>query len=84
MTANSLINEETKRCEEWDTELHNLFSTLKEKYDKLISKQLVGLYSIVYINTKLKDEVKDLNIETITRGLLGIGGNKGAISIRFK
>jgi hypothetical protein len=87
MTANSLINEETKKLDIWDKEFIELFSTnnkSKKKYYKLISKQLVGLYIIIFINSSLKDDLKELEFDTVTRGILGVGGNKGAISIRFK
>jgi hypothetical protein len=38
----------------------------------------------IFVNSKYKENIKDLYVDTITRGLLGIGGNKGGISIRFK
>ncbi|KAL3648818.1 hypothetical protein CASFOL_005221 [Castilleja foliolosa] len=51
------------------------------RYCLVASKQMVGLFLMVWIKSDLRDAVRNLNVSCVGRGLMGYLGNKGAISI---
>eukprot|EP00038_Savillea_parva_P030608 m.78922 g.78922 ORF g.78922 m.78922 type:complete len:749 (+) comp9257_c0_seq2:202-2448(+) len=53
-------------------------------YAKLLSKQLVGILLMIYIKTDLLPHVEGLVSASEGTGILGMMGNKGGVSIRFK
>ncbi|XP_078442444.1 type I inositol polyphosphate 5-phosphatase 4-like [Wolffia australiana] len=48
------------------------------------SKQMVGVFLTVWVRRELREEVKDLRVSCVSRGLMGYLGNKGAISISLR
>lgn len=60
--------------------------TLKQQYTLLCSRHLVGLSLCIYVKRELyKDQhINDVQAETVGVGIMGVGGNKGAVGIRFK
>jgi len=57
--------------------------TLKQQYILVESKHLVGLSLCVYVRRALFPEVAEVSAETVGVGIMGVGGNKGAVGIRF-
>jgi hypothetical protein len=57
--------------------------TLRQQYIQVASKHLVGLSLCVYVKRALFAEVSDIATETVGVGIMGVGGNKGAVGIRF-
>ncbi|KAL3626076.1 Type I inositol polyphosphate 5-phosphatase 4 [Castilleja foliolosa] len=51
------------------------------RYCLVASKQMVGLFLMVWMKSDLRDAVRNLNVSCVGRGLMGYLGNKGAISI---
>ncbi|KAL8192074.1 hypothetical protein R6Q57_028195 [Mikania cordata] len=45
------------------------------------SKQMVGIYLTIWIKSDLRDDVRNLKVSCVGRGLMGYLGNKGAISV---
>jgi hypothetical protein len=95
MTTNSFIFEETESLEKWTEYFDEAFfdKNRQSKYQlvrfinkkpKLFKKQLVGMGLIIYIKSSIKKNVKELICDTVPTGLLGIGGNKGAIGVHLK
>lgn len=58
--------------------------TLKQRYVQIAAKSLVGLALLVYIKRKWQPYVSSVEVEKIGVGVLGVGGNKGAVAIRFQ
>lgn len=60
--------------------------TLKQQYTQVCSRHLVGLSLCIYVKRALyKDQhINDVQHETVGVGIMGVGGNKGAVAIRFK
>ncbi|KAG9133130.1 hypothetical protein Leryth_026348 [Lithospermum erythrorhizon] len=50
-------------------------------YCLVASKQKVGLFLTVWIRSDLRDDVRNLKVSCVGRGLMGYLGNKGSISI---
>ncbi|CAA6662774.1 unnamed protein product [Spirodela intermedia] len=44
-------------------------------------KQMVGIFLTVWVRTEMKDDVRNLRVSCVGRGLMGRLGNKGSISI---
>ncbi|XP_078437449.1 type I inositol polyphosphate 5-phosphatase 4-like isoform X2 [Wolffia australiana] len=51
------------------------------RYSLVARKQMVGIFLTVWVRTELKDEVRDLRVSCVGRGLMGYLRNKGSISI---
>ncbi|KZT26139.1 DNase I-like protein [Neolentinus lepideus HHB14362 ss-1] len=78
-----LYSSKTTREEAWCTAI---LAGLGEKgvlYEKLASKQLVGMLLMVFVKARLKEHFRDIKVCAVGAGLLGIMGNKGGAAIRL-
>ncbi|OBZ76964.1 Inositol polyphosphate 5-phosphatase OCRL-1 [Grifola frondosa] len=63
------------------------FAGLGEKavmYEKLVSKQLVGMLLVVIAKKRLKSCFNDIKSASVGAGIMGIMGNKGATALRLQ
>ena len=83
LTAGALIAVETAKGKVWE---QTILKTLNEigHYVLLMSKQLVGMLLVVAIREDQLKFVKHARDTAVPVGLLGVMGNKGAVSIRFQ
>ncbi|XP_042487002.1 type IV inositol polyphosphate 5-phosphatase 7-like isoform X2 [Macadamia integrifolia] len=51
------------------------------RYCLVASKQMVGIFLTVWVRSDLRDDVKNMKVSCVGRGLMGYLGNKGSISI---
>ncbi|CAN6439705.1 unnamed protein product [Victoria cruziana] len=56
-------------------------STGHSRYCLVASKQMVGIFLTVWVRSEIRDDVKNLKVSCVGRGLMGYLGNKGSISI---
>jgi phosphatidylinositol-bisphosphatase len=82
MSATAMLKEETDQGLAWDALLMNTFDP--KKYEKVFSRQLVGIYNCVFVKRQHLDYLTDLKVDSVSVGVMGLIGNKGAISIRFQ
>ncbi|PCH36777.1 DNase I-like protein [Wolfiporia cocos MD-104 SS10] len=64
-----------------------LFASLGEKailYEKLVSKQLVGMLLIVIVRKSLSPCFGRLQSGSVGAGIMGVMGNKGAVALRVE
>ncbi|CAN1270980.1 Type I inositol polyphosphate 5-phosphatase 4 [Linum perenne] len=52
-----------------------------KRYCLVASKQMVGIFLTVWVRRSLRDDVKNMKVSCVGRGLMGYLGNKGSISI---
>ena len=64
----------------WEDKIERL---LKQRYVQVANKSLVGLALLVYVKRSLAEFVSDVVIERIGVGIMGVGGNKGAVAVRM-
>ena len=64
----------------WEDKIERL---LKQRYVQVANKSLVGLALLVYVKRSLAEYVSDVCIEKIGVGIMGVGGNKGAVAVRM-
>ncbi|KAF8392344.1 hypothetical protein HHK36_022686 [Tetracentron sinense] len=51
------------------------------RYCLVASKQMVGIFLTVWVRSDLRDNIKNMKVSCVGRGLMGYLGNKGSISI---
>ncbi|KAK8688498.1 hypothetical protein V6N13_087262 [Hibiscus sabdariffa] len=51
------------------------------RYCLVASKQMVGIFLTVWVKSDLRDDVRNMKVSCVGRGLMGYLGNKGSISI---
>lgn len=56
----------------------------KGEYTKLVSKQLVGMLLVIFVHSKHVGHISDVATASEGTGIMGLMGNKGGVSIRFK
>ncbi|XP_009781035.1 type I inositol polyphosphate 5-phosphatase 4 isoform X1 [Nicotiana sylvestris] len=54
---------------------------LQSRYCLVASKQMVGIFLTIWIRSELRDDVLNLKVSCVGRGLMGYLGNKGSISV---
>lgn len=54
------------------------------KYTKLISKQLVGMFLVIFIKSSHANDVAEISTDSAGVGIMGMMGNKGAVAIRMR
>ncbi|XP_058211151.1 type I inositol polyphosphate 5-phosphatase 4 [Rhododendron vialii] len=53
----------------------------QSRYCLVASKQMVGIFLTVWVKRDLRDDVRNMKVSCVGRGLMGYLGNKGSISI---
>ncbi|GAB2294785.1 Type IV inositol polyphosphate 5-phosphatase 7 [Dionaea muscipula] len=53
----------------------------QSKYCLVVTKQMVGIFLMVWVRKDLKDHVRNVKVSCVGRGLMGYLGNKGSISV---
>ncbi|CAD6212624.1 unnamed protein product [Miscanthus lutarioriparius] len=51
------------------------------RYCLVASKQMVGLFVMIWARKEMKNDIRNLKVSCVGRGLMGYLGNKGSISI---
>ncbi|CAD6202153.1 unnamed protein product [Miscanthus lutarioriparius] len=51
------------------------------RYCLVASKQMVGLFLMIWARKDIRDDIRNLKVSCVGRGLMGYLGNKGSISI---
>ncbi|KAI0357724.1 DNase I-like protein [Trametes cingulata] len=63
-----------------------VFAGLGEKailYEKLVSKQLVGMLLVLIVKKRLRTSFSEIKTTSVGAGIMGIMGNKGATAVRL-
>ncbi|KAM5546090.1 hypothetical protein V8D89_000216 [Ganoderma adspersum] len=79
-----LYSTKTAREDAWCTAI---FAGLGEKavlYEKLVSKQLVGMLLVLIVKKRLRPNFSDVRTTSVGAGIMGIMGNKGGTAIRLQ
>ncbi|KAI0498509.1 hypothetical protein KFK09_019397 [Dendrobium nobile] len=51
------------------------------RYCLVVNKQMVGIFLTVWVRCEIRDDVKNMKVSHVGRGLMGYLGNKGSISV---
>jgi len=80
LNASNLLVDHTA-SKPWEATIER---TLEQKYQLVASKHLVGLSLSVYAKRTIFGYVSDIQEDKVGVGIMGVGGNKGAVAIRFR
>ncbi|KAF9552113.1 DNase I-like protein [Agrocybe pediades] len=78
-----LYSTRTTREDAWTLAVFAALGEKAVKYEKLVSKQLVGMLLIVMVKKSLKSCFGDVRTTAIGAGILGVMGNKGGTAVRL-
>jgi phosphatidylinositol-bisphosphatase len=86
-TVNVLFdgNKSVERSEYWRLRVFEALahSRVDESYTLLHEGHMVGIVNFIFCKTELLSNFTDVRVATAPVGVLGVMGNKGAVSIRF-
>ncbi|KAL3497702.1 hypothetical protein ACH5RR_040434 [Cinchona calisaya] len=54
---------------------------LHQRYVRIVSKQMVGIYVSVWVRRRLRRHINNLKVSPVGVGLMGYMGNKGSVSV---
>jgi hypothetical protein len=57
--------------------------SLKIRYCLVASKQMVGIFLMVWVRSDIREHVKNLKVSCVGRGLMGYLGNKVSFATFF-
>ncbi|KAJ3082671.1 hypothetical protein HDU99_001986 [Rhizoclosmatium hyalinum] len=77
-----LISDDTKQ-QHWTRLMERYLEKLGDKFYKVASKQLIGLFIVVYAKESFRSDISEVTVESVGTGLMGMG-NKGGVSCRFR
>jgi hypothetical protein len=70
MSANAMVRQETSNGDLWEKAVDKELQRAKSKYRRLISRQLVGLFLMVYVKTQYEKLINDFRHEAIGVGAM--------------
>ncbi|KAF8655019.1 hypothetical protein AX16_003289 [Volvariella volvacea WC 439] len=79
-----LITTSTFREDAWTTAIFAALGEKAIKYEKLASKQLVGMLITIIVRKSMKSNFKEVKSTSAGAGILGLMGNKGGAAIRLE
>ena len=85
LNATQIVSSDPEKRQLWEYVFLELLEEFhgRHKFVTLVSNQLVGTSLMIFINSDLVDEIKNVEISSIKTGLGGIAGNKGSVAVRF-
>eukprot|EP01018_Ginkgo_biloba_P013710 Gb_30199 [translate_table: standard] len=57
------------------------WSSSRQRYRRVASKQMVGIYISIWVKSELRRHIHDLNVSCVGCGIMGCLGNKGSVSV---
>lgn len=73
-----------KRSLFWQEEIEKSLQSTRKMFNLVASKSLVGLLLCVYAQESLLNNIQDIRVTSAAVGIMGMLGNKGGVSIRFR
>ncbi|KAJ2885193.1 hypothetical protein H4R27_001564 [Coemansia aciculifera] len=68
---------------EWTDAIEGCMGSTQHAYRKLASKQLIGMFIMVYARIDVVELVSDVQATSVGCGIMGMVGNKGAVAVRI-
>ncbi|KAI0240548.1 hypothetical protein L0F63_007435 [Massospora cicadina] len=84
LSAEAYLLNDSLREEEWCAAVIQGLGSWAGHYTKLISKQLVGMFLVIFVKVCHVGDVSDLATDSAGVGIMGMMGNKGAVAIRMR
>ncbi|KAI9503124.1 Endonuclease/exonuclease/phosphatase [Coemansia spiralis] len=68
---------------EWTEAIEKCMGDTRYSFCKLASKQLIGMFIMVYARLDVAELVSGIQTASVGCGIMGMVGNKGAVGVRF-
>ena len=83
MALGAFWYEETQQGILWEEMISKALSNTKSEYIKIASRQLVGIFTAVYVKKEHAPYVRNVIVLSEGTGFMGVLGNKGGVGISF-
>jgi hypothetical protein len=86
LNATQIWNSDTQNCRAWEMAIQNRLNTMRKgkRVVLLRSSQLVGIFICIFVVEDQIAQYRGVDAQTVSVGLQGLTGNKGAAAIRFQ
>lgn len=84
LSAEALLIKDEVREEEWTASIEQSLGAAGKDYRKFASKQLVGILILMFAKADALSHIGHVATTSAGCGILGMMGNKGAVSIKFR
>ena len=84
LSAEAFLLNDSPREEYWSNAIKQNLGWSSEYFEKLQSKQLVGILMIVFVKKDLLRHVAGVSSDSAGCGIMGMMGNKGGVAVRFR
>lgn len=82
--AEAFVYNDTVKDGAWTAAIEQCLLNHKTTYKKTASKQLIGMFIMVYARQDVVQHVAGIQDASVGCGIMGMVGNKGAVAVRFK
>ncbi|KAJ1727258.1 hypothetical protein LPJ61_004672 [Coemansia biformis] len=81
--AEAFVYNNAAKDMEWTEAIEKSMGASGERLVKIASKQLIGMFIMVYVRKDVEQHVSGVQMTSIGCGIMGMVGNKGAVAVRM-
>ncbi|KAJ2788210.1 hypothetical protein GGI15_000015 [Coemansia interrupta] len=81
--AEAFVYNNAAKDNEWTDAIEQGMGNARYSYSKLASKQLIGMFVMVYCRIDVLGHVSGVQATSVGCGIMGMVGNKGAVAVRM-
>ncbi|KAJ1723572.1 hypothetical protein LPJ53_002095 [Coemansia erecta] len=81
--AEAFVYNNAVKDNEWTDAIEQGMGNARYSYSKLASKQLIGMFIMVYSRIDVLEHVSGVQATSVGCGIMGMVGNKGAVAVRM-
>ncbi|KAJ1963973.1 hypothetical protein GGI12_001721 [Dipsacomyces acuminosporus] len=81
--AEAFVYNDAAKDGEWTDAIEKCMGDTRYSYSKLESRQLIGMFIMVYSRIDVLDCITDVQATSVGCGIMGMVGNKGAVAVRL-
>ncbi|KAL7419973.1 hypothetical protein Q5752_004936 [Cryptotrichosporon argae] len=79
-----LVSQGSERADAWEKAMLDALGERSGEYEKIAAVQYVGVLMVVLVRSALREHISRIDTASRGIGLLGFGGNKAGVAVRFK
>ncbi|KAJ2547597.1 hypothetical protein EV175_005156 [Coemansia sp. RSA 1933] len=81
--AEAFVYNNSVKDTEWTEAIERSMGDARHWYSKMASKQLIGMFVMVYARVDVAELVSEVQAASVGCGIMGMVGNKGAVAVRL-
>ncbi|KAJ1959159.1 hypothetical protein IWQ62_004724 [Dispira parvispora] len=83
LRAEAYLMYDSQKEQIWCRAVEEGLGSRVDQYQKVVSKQLIGMLIVVYAHQDVAHRLHDVAVDSAGCGIMGMIGNKGAVAVRF-